>query len=183
VGSDLKLAQCRRCQAYTLLGGDAVAVAVDIVPVTQQRLAECIVERIGLFWVKAGKNGTQKLSGAFQRGQRPEWGPNGAQIGVQRVYAEHWHLAREQQLVEVPKASDPCPAPVTPGGPRDGSRHPNAPAGATGAPERPSRAAHATPLLSRPFRCSICDHVIEPGEDYNSIEFGTWHWACHMECP
>lgn len=182
-----QLAQCPRCQAFTLVGNAmGITVAVDVAPLLAQGYANAVVSGVGLWWVENGPDrrpGRLKPPGAAPR---PSWGPNGSQTGTQRLHAEHscGALAKDMRIVQPQGAQQgPPSAPVTPGGPRGGLRPPDAPAGATRAPERPSRARPATHHPSRPFRCTVCDRLLVHPESFVAIECGEYRWAAHEECP
>jgi hypothetical protein len=178
MGADLKLAQCRKCQAFTLLGDVGVLVAVDVSPLDAKGYAQALFSTADLWWVENTTGRGQKLRGALEPGAGPTFDPKGAQNGAQRLHAEHPCSAKLQEAVKPPPG--PREAPVTPGNGKGGLPLPPAPvAGAPG----PSPARRATHLLSRPPRCGTCRKVITPGQEFWGIQHGhIWKMAEHESC-
>ncbi len=179
------LAQCARCQTFTLLDKTGpVAVAVDLKPLDIQSYRDALMGQIGLLWVEKAADGTSKRLRAHKTGSRPVWDENGAQIGPQPLHAEHGCPASSQRVVKTidPKGS----APVTPGAPPAGSRPLAAHVYAERGPATRSPAASATSRLSSAYPvCGTCGRNIKAGQIFTGVQHGnSWQWAEHEgKCP
>lgn len=177
----MRLAQCLKCRAYTLLGDDRVmAVAVGVAAADRETYIATVLRRGALVAVEKRPDGALKGRTVAVGTVEPSWDENGAQTGAQRLHVEHEHPARDQRPVAVNDAG-PRQAPATPGKAWAGSPPPAA--HVAGAAARPCRAPSATHLRSRPVRCDVCNRVIADGEPRFEIRYETYAWGVHEECP
>lgn len=183
------LAQCGRCNGYTILGEYAgMKVVVDVEPATRDTNIAAILGGIGRYRVEKGQKGPSRVVPAPLGTPVSFEEPTGAQKGAESlVHIEHGCPATASKALKL--ATRPPSALVTPGGHSGGPHQPDAPAGAAGrAPAAgPSRASSATPRRSETRRrlvCDVCDQLIIEGlGEYTAIECGRFCWAVHEECP
>lgn len=186
------LAQCRRCQAWTLLDkAGPVPVAVDVTPLDVVGYRDTLLGAVGRWWVEKRQNGATRLRPAPLGSPGPRFAPSGAQVPLEGVttgiesaiHAEHGHAARDQRVV---KPTDPKgSAPAMPGAQGAGSRPQTAHVYAA---RGPATRSAATPATARPFdpyaRCGTCRRTIRRGEIYWGIQHGSvWIMAEHERCP
>lgn len=178
-----RLAQCLRCKAFTLLDTSGpVHWAADVSPLDQQGYLAAVVGRLALYAIEKRPDGSLKGRAASPGVVVPQWGPEGAQNGVQRLHGEHPCPVKDQRPVK--PVGPPEAPPATPGAPEAGSHPHAAPAAAPPAPEPRSRAATANPRLSSYPVCGTCRRNIKHGEIYWGIQHGAdWKWAEHEICP
>lgn len=152
MGAEPKLAQCPRCQNYTLVATrEAFTVAVDVAPLDRQGFANAVVSGVGLWAVVKGPGGASRMRTHPPGTPGLSFDPGGRQNGTQGfVHAEHscGASARDQRIVPKVTRQGPPQASATSGGHKGGSRPLAARAGASRDQERPSPAAPASPHLS-----------------------------------
>ena len=183
------LAQCPRCQGFTLVGLSAtqILVAVDVMSLNAQGFANALVSGVGLWAVEKTREGTPGRLVRPPGGPRPSWGANGQQTGTQPIHAEHscGVLAQDMRKLKPEAPSGPRSAPVTPGVPGAGiPPHDALDAGARALASR-FRARHASRHLSDlgPVRCATCDRIVDQRKPYVAIQCGAYRWANCEECP
>lgn len=183
ISTPLEVAQCQKCQAYVLNAMvNGTRAMVDPVTIkTPEQIREALISQKELY----GSHANKKLFPVFAK-QVPQ--ALGAGLAL---YATHGCAAAgtvRASKVEAPPQG-PQRAPVTPGGPTDGFRHPTAPVGGSqghtakitmedywGLSQSPARN-----VIPRPSRCCVCRKLLtgdEPG--VTTIEYnGRIIWGMH----
>lgn len=106
--SSPKLAQCHKCQAYTLLDAGVITVAVDVAPLDRAGYISAVMGGIGLYRVEKAPRGATRLRSAPLGSPAPSWAPSGAQIAAEGlVHAEHPCPATSSKAVSVEAAKPP----------------------------------------------------------------------------
>jgi hypothetical protein len=180
-----QLAQCPKCQGFTLTAAIApgVDLAVDLTPLKPQGIADAIVSGVGLWASEKGPDGAVERLTPASGSPRPQWAPASAQKGPQALHAEHPCRLPQRPIKLKEPEKGPQAASATSGSGRDGFHLPGVLAGATRAPERPSPASHATLRRSKAVRCSTCNRLIDQRQPHFAIQWENIHWAVHEECP
>lgn len=189
--SEIKLAQCARCQKFTWtcdVSGSRVAVDPTRLDSYTGVMVMLSLGR-SVYEVRhtvRGKPDRLRMLG----GQGTVWEP-----GERLLVADHGCGANASASVPVQlPPQDPRQAPATPGRHRDGFPHAPAPvSGSQGhaaipstrdySAQSPRRATPATRRPSRPLHCEECGRLIGEGEEYVAIEHFRYVWAQHTyEC-
>lgn len=196
--SEIKLAQCQRCQAYVWTADvSGMRVAVDPAPLGD--LGAVMATLGAMRSVYAVQHiGRKPHHLKWLGGQNTQWDPKG-----RTLVAAHGCGAppRDAKPVEV-APEGPQQAPVTPGGAWGGVRpqaardsgsqgHTTAPWAEVSSVTRRSPAERATRRRSdvlahiehvphvRPLKCQQCRCLISAGEEFVAIECGRYSWAHH----
>lgn len=181
-----KLAQCPRCQAYTLVAERyGVAVAVDVAPTDALGFGVAVASGVELYWAQNEPGQPARVLGRRSAAENPSWGPGGSQTGTQRLHAEHSCGASARDMIIVQVAAPKGSAPATPGAAAAGSHQRAAPVAGAPAPGGPSPATSATHRRSEPRgRCGICGKPVHPGVlSWSITHGGDWIYGEHEECP
>lgn len=187
ITTKIEVAQCQKCQQYIFQSQvNGCLTLVDVLKLgTIEEWREALVGGKSLFIASEMNGKPYKLSPVYAKQIRMVQGSG------HWLYATHGCAAAgtvRATKVEAPPQG-PQRAPATPGGPRDGFRHPTAPVGGSQGHTAkikmegywdvpPSRATNASP---RPSRCCVCRKLLtgkEPG--VTTIEYnGRIVWGMH----
>lgn len=189
---DLRLSQCLKCRAYTLLGDDrGMPIALNVTPLDAVGFGRAVADGALLYRVEKRQNGASRGTAMASRTLEASWGPGGALVGAHGFRGTLHGLhetcpVREQRPVSASgSASGPPPAPATPGKRRGGPHPPPAPGTSSEGGVGRFLAGPASPRPSDVLgRCDICGRRVQPGESYWSITHGRdWIAGTHRECP
>lgn len=186
IDSELKLAQCPRCEAYVFAAtSSGVKVAADPAPVSRDGYVAALAAGRRVFALLTVAGRPYKLLGRPQGTPPPSFDPQGLQDGSQRpVLAEHGCGAHGMDAARVEVVELPPPRRhAMHGKPKGGVLPPAAP-GATATTSGPVGRANHHRFDIPPPNCGVCKSRISPGDSYYGIQHGqSWLHAVHEECP